>query len=571
MFDVPAKVTIGHNLNSRSSNTIKNLGNEQIVENYFQLENFTSQTITEYLSLVNTESVFGQLRYDIQDEIYLTAALRQDGSSTFGPADRKHLFKKLSGAWDFTKRFTIPYINFGKFRAAYGEAGEQPEVYSIYSGYVSNSIGYFDNKVSLGKSGVYNGVLGYVSDSRLGNKAIRPERRTENEVGLDLEFLDNKFGLNLTGYRAISNDVIFTMDVAPSTGSDTYTANGAIIENKGLELTLTGNIINKKDLKWTSRFLYASNDNMLVEMNGVTKESAKYLDPSNVPIDQLSKFTFVSPGHPVGEFRGYSWARFGYGILASDVDENGNSVYINIDSVYAGKWKRNDVYIQRDGKPDVNWKTSDGETGGYLWSGYSPNPDWTGSFYNEIKISKNISISALIDISSGGHVVNYTKNKLNEVGTHGETSGRYHPLFDDPSWEEYEEGVTTKWGKGVFSNLLNNGHRGVGPGSEEKIKYDESFYTSIMGTATDIINNIESASYIKLREVSFSYRVDPSLINKYSLSGLDIRLSFRDLITISDYSGWDPETNMMQNRISGEDYFNQPQTWGANLSLYLRW
>ena len=92
-----------------------------------------------------------------------------------------------------------------------------------------------------------------------------------------------------------------------------------------------------------------------------------------------------------------------------------------------------------------------------------------------------------------------------------------------------------------------------------------------MGTATDIINNIESASYIKLREVSFSYRVDPSLINKYSLSSLDIRLSFRDLITISDYSGWDPETNMMQNRISGEDYFNQPQTWGANLSLYLRW
>jgi len=571
LFNIPAKVTFGHNLNSRSSNTIKTLGNEQIVKNYFQLENFTSQTITEYLSLVNTESLFGQLRYDIQNEIYLTAALRQDGSSTFGPADRKHLFKKLSGAWDFTKRFTIPYINFGKFRIAYGEAGEQPEVYSIYSGYVSNSIGYFDNKVSLGKSGVYNGVLGYVSDSRLGNKAIRPERRTENEIGLDLELLDNKLGLNLTGYRAISNDVIFTMDVAPSTGSDTYTANGAIIENKGLELTLTGNIINKKDLKWTSRFLYASNDNMLVEMNGVTKESAQYLDASNVPIDQLSKFTFVSPGHPVGEFRGYSWARFGYGILASDIDENGDNVYINIDSVYAGKWKRNDVYIQRDGKPDVNWKTSDGEAGGYLWSGYSPNPEWTGSFYNEIKISKNISISALVDISSGGYVVNYTKNKLNEVGTHNETSGRYHPLFDDPSWEEFEEGVTTKWGKGVFSRLLNNGHRGIGPGSEEEIKYDESFYTSIMGTATDIINNIESASYVKLREVSLSYRVDPALINKYSLSGLDIRLSFRDLITISNYSGWDPETNMMQNRISGEDYFNQPQTWGANLSLYLRW
>ena len=92
-----------------------------------------------------------------------------------------------------------------------------------------------------------------------------------------------------------------------------------------------------------------------------------------------------------------------------------------------------------------------------------------------------------------------------------------------------------------------------------------------MGTATDIINNIESASYVKLRELSFSYRVNSNIIEKYGFSGADIRLSFRDLITISKYSGWDPETNMMQNRISGEDYFNQPQTWGANLSIYLRW
>ena len=571
LFGRPTKLTIGHNLNSRSSSTIKNLGNEQIVLNYFQMENFSSQTITEYLSLINTESVFAQVTHDVFDEIYLTAALRQDGSSSFGPADRNHLFRKLSSAWDFTKRFSVPFVNYGKIRAAYGEAGEQPEVYSIYSGYVSDNIGYFENKVSLGKAGVYNGVLGYVSDSRLGNSAIRPEKRSENEIGLDLEFLDNRFGLSLTGYKATSKDVIFTMDVAPSTGSDRYTANGAIIENKGLEFSLSGNIINKKGFKWRSRFIYARNENMLVEMNGVTKTSAQSLDLSNVPIDQLSKFTFVSPGHPVGEFRGYSWARFGYGIIATDRDESGSTVYVNIDSVYAGEWERNDVYVQRDGRPDVNWQTSEGEAGGYLWSGYSPNPNWTGSFYNEIKISNNISISSLIDISSGGHVVNYTKNKLNEVGTHQETEDRYHELFDDPNWDGYKEGVSTEWGKGTFSRFLNNGHRAIGPGADTQINYDESFFTATMGTTTDIINNIESASYVKLRELSFSYKINPGTIKKYGLSGADIRLSFRDLITISKYSGWDPETNMMQNRISGEDYFNQPQTWGANFSLYLKW
>ena len=66
---------------------------------------------------------------------------------------------------------------------------------------------------------------------------------------------------------------------------------------------------------------------MLVEMNGVTKESARFLDPSNIPIDQLSKFTFVAQGRLIGEFRGYSWARFGYGIIASDRDENKHCIH----------------------------------------------------------------------------------------------------------------------------------------------------------------------------------------------------------------------------------------------------
>ena len=58
LFGYPTKITMGHNLNSRSTNTIKNLGNEQIVPNYFQMENFASQSITEYVSLINTESGF---------------------------------------------------------------------------------------------------------------------------------------------------------------------------------------------------------------------------------------------------------------------------------------------------------------------------------------------------------------------------------------------------------------------------------------------------------------------------------------------------------------------------------
>ncbi len=180
-------------------------------------------------------------------------------------------------------------------------------------------------------------------------------------------------------------------------------------------------------------------------------------------------------------------------------------------------------------------------------------------------------LSSLIDISYGGHIVNYTKNKLSELGTHETTEQRYHSLFDSTAWYGYEEGRSTEWGRGVFSDLLNNDNNGIGPGEDTQIKYDEMFFSSYMSTAQDIMNNIEDASYVKLREVSVSCRIDDQVVTELGLESADIRLSFRDIITWSNYTGWDPETNMMQNTISGEDYFNQPQTWGANIGIYLNW
>ena len=570
---LPAKITLGHTLNSRKSKTLKNLGETQGVINYYQMENYQSVTVFESVSLIKTQSFFGQVTYDLWDQVYLTAALREDGSSTFGPADREHLFKKFSGAWDFSKKINIPHLNFGKVRFAYGEAGEQPSVYSIYSGYVSENIGYLQNKVSLGKSGLYNNVLGYVSDSRLGNSAIRPEVRSEYEYGIDAEFFSGRVGVNATTYNATSRDVIFNVDVAPSTGSETFTANGAIIQNKGFELSLSGALIKKKPLSWNTRILYAKNQNKLLEMAGVSAKQAGSIGPysTSLPTDQLSKFTFTAPGRTLGEFKGYSWARFGHGIKVTDKDLEGNTIYINIDSVYSGQWKKNDVYVGVDGAPILNWSFSDGATRDYLWTGYSPNPEWTGSFYNEVKLSNKISLSSLVDINYGGHIVNYTKNKLSELGTHRDTENRYHAVFDSASWFGYQEGESTEWGRGKFSNLINNGNNAIGPGAEVEIKYDEEFYSSYMSSAQDIINNIEDASYIKLREVSVSYLLDSPIVKRRGLESVNIRFSFRDLITWSKYTGWDPETNMMQSRISGEDYFNQPQTWGATFGVFLNW
>ena len=433
-------------------------------------------------------------------------------------------------------------------------------MYAIFSGYTSPSLFSVGEKASLGLN--YNGVTGYRSDDEVSNFRIRPERRNEYEGGADLSLFNGKMGISTTIYNAISTDIIYDIDVIPSTGADEMTANGASIQNNGLELTMDYRVLDRQRLKWETKFIYASNRNTVLQMNGVDGDMAKTMEPNLVPSRGIAKFSEVSPGHEYAEFKVLSWARFGHS-LAVDHDLNINTPDVNIDTLSGYNWKKNDVYIGKNGLPIMYSEK--------IWSGYAPNPDWTGSFFNDIKIGKKIKLSCLLDISMGGHIANYTKNSLYEWGTHADTDKRYHPDFDNPDWFGYEEGVSTQWGKGTFQELINHGHNAIGPGQDTIITFSQNLYENYMGRNTDVINNIEDASYMKLREIAISYHFGSVKIGYLGDPNLTVRISAQDLKTWTNYSGWDPETNMYQDRISGEDYFNQPQTWRANMAIQLNW
>ena len=560
LYKIPMRVVAGHNLNSRSLKRFETTGEDQTLPSYYQIENYTSVSADQYVSLVHLESFFMQGTMDISDQLYITSALRNDGSSTFGPADRRHNFFKLSAAWEFSKLYAPSFLNFGKLRLAYGQAGEEPNVYAIYSGYTSPSLFSVGGKASLGLN--YRGVTGYRSDDQVSNLRIRPERRHEYEIGGDLSLFDGSMGVSTTIYNAINKDVIYDIDVIPSTGADEMTANGASIQNKGLELTIDYRVLDRERLKWESKFIYASNKNTVLEMNGVDGEMAKLMDPNLVPSRGIAKFSEVSPGHEYAEFKVLSWSRFGHGLFI-DHDLDINTPDVNIDTLSGYSWNKNDVYVAKNGLPLMYSEK--------IWSGYAPNPAWTGSFYNELKIGNKLQLSCLLDISMGGYIANYTKNALYEWGTHGETENRYHPDFDNEDWYGYEDGVSTDWGKGKFQDLLNHGHRAIGPGQDSIITFSQNLYENYMGRNTDVINNIEDASYIKLRELALSYNFGAVSLGHLGDPNVTIRLSAQDLKTWTNYTGWDPETNMYQDRISGEDYFNQPQTWRANMAVQFNW
>jgi TonB-linked SusC/RagA family outer membrane protein len=501
---------LGHNLNSRSYHRNENEGNDMGVYGWNQLDNCVVITPDEYEWLIHTESYFGQMTLDLFDQLYLTGALRNDGSSTFG-LNKRHWYPKASAAWEFTKLKQlpkIPLLDFGKVRFAYCVTGLQPGVYTTSSGFITGD--RVDGMWSSWLTSTYNGVQGYYHSNNRGKIDIKPEKSREYEMGINLGLWDSRIGLDVTYYNTRSTDVIFDLNVVPSTGAFSGEANAATIENKGWELSLDVMPIKKPNFEWITTLLWARNRNMVVDMSGAEWES-------------FGGKTYAAEGRPLGSFYGRSFVRFGYGIIIDGVD---------IDAAYP-EAKPGDVYISDTGYPILDTELR--------WSGNHVNPDWTGSVRNEFRVFKNWQFSVLFDIRNGSTIQNTTRGVLYNYGTHKdtETRGEMH----------------------VFE--------GYGPGKGTEVPLDEDYYRTLGGYFSgDEIILQEDGGFVKLREIALSYTMKNNFIKKFGLSDVNIRLSGRNLVTWTDYTGLDPETNRSQMGSSRNyDYFNQPQSRSYVLTL----
>lgn len=528
-----ATLMFGHNLHSRYYRRYTMVGqNMGTYEGFDQLDNCVDLTADEYMSRRNLESFYGQLTVDMFDQLYFTGALRNDGSSTFGVSQKRHWYPKASMAWEFTRAVDLPGVDFGKVRAALGYTGVQPGTYSTISAYKSASeeFGLYTNAYF---EAIYNGVVGYRHSTTLGNDNIKPERQREWEIGLDMAFWNNRIGFEATYYDQLNTDVIFNINVPPSTGSFSQTANAATISNKGFELAVNLKPIEKRNFIWDLSLIFATNKSMVENMSGAEWEG-------------MGGSVYAIPGYPMNTIRCQSWVRFGYDLMH---DINGDGVDENIDEFYAGQWKKGDVWVGEDGKP-VLANTS-------LITPFDVNPDWTGSIRTELTFFRNFSLSAFFDIVDDRWMDAYGASQLMRYGTHGATKHRWHPDTQDP------EGV------GTLDKWLVHGEKTIGPGAGVEFQYDEAWLT---GTGVNYGGDrwwfIQNAGYVKLRELSLTWRIGSKFMSKFGLSDASIRIAGRNLFTWTDYGGWSPDTNRSQaTNVQGVDYFNSPQTRAYTVTL----
>ena len=524
-------LTFGNNLSVRNSQQLFVVGNSLIAPQPFKLENTVDRnppTTTE--TRIHTVGFFGQATTDIASQLYITAGVRRDGSSTFGETNRWAWFPKASVAWEFTKYLNDPngvlkglqrplrFVSFGKARLAYGETGQEPGAYQTIATYSTDAFG--DGGWGPSLTPTQGGFGGLATGGTKPQNNLKPERTKEFESGVDLGLFADRTDAHFTYYRDRSTDVIFLVPLARSTGFTTQAQNAAKILNVGYEVSLNVRPVQTGDLTWEIGGQWATNDNQVTELHGATFVG--------LPGAFAGAPGAAVLGSRVGVLRGNDFARCG----------------ITAGITCASGIAKGALYIDTNGFPILDPT---------IRVIMDPFPDWTSSFSTSLRYRK-WSLSGLLDIKHGGQIWNGTKGALYNFGTHKDTEQRATcPTLTTCN------GNTKVFGQnGWFQGPVG------GPGAGTPVAVGENWYTGLgSGFGPVATQFIEDGGFTKLREISIGYVLDGAWVDRtFGLNSIEVRVAGRNLKTWTKYTGIDPETNLggAEVGLRGVDYFNNPQT-----------
>ncbi|MDX1617587.1 MAG: SusC/RagA family TonB-linked outer membrane protein [Balneolaceae bacterium] len=465
------------------------------VPDYYNIEASVDRPLlSDYEEEVLVYGVFGSANIGYRETIFLDASLRNDWSSTLPVDNNSYLYPALSSSFVFSE--LIPsgsFLSYGKLRLGWAQVGNATAPYRLS--------GYYEPRTGYGSIPTFN------VPNILNNARLKPEITTSTEVGANLQFFDSRLRLDATVYRMISTNQIVDLAVSPASGFSAAIVNAGEIRNRGIELTVNGNIIaNPSGFNWDMGLNWARNQNEVVEL-----------------AQGQDNYQLVSPGDGNGVSLN---ARVGepYGTLIGDgiaTNENGEKLV-----------DENGLYVREPNKVLGNVLA-----------------DFTGGVKNTFSY-KGISMSALVDYQVGGDIFSVTSSTGMYAGLLAETVGlndRGNPMRDPVS-----EGGGIK-----LDGVKQNGE----PNDVyvEAIDYFKNMFDG---------QHIYDASFVKLRQVSINYSLPQRTLENLPVKRLTLGLVGRNLLILhKNIPHVDPETAMGSGNVQGYEsaQLPTPRTFGFNL------
>ncbi len=471
--------------------------------------NDESYSATSYLRDIIGESYFLIADVDYQGKYIVGGLVRRDGSSLFGEDQRWQTYYRTSLAYRMAQEDWWPFDAVNEFKISWsrGTAGRRPGFSNQYETYSVSSTA--------------------ISPVSLGNKDLKPQRSTEDEYNLNLVFF-NKVSTGFTYAQTVSTDQLLQVPLPSVGGFGSQWQNAGTLESKGWEFFVEAPIFESEDVTWTMRL-------------NVDKFSEK-ITALGRPAYR-SGFFYYRDGEVFGSFFGAKWAQScadlpnGAPCDQFQVNDDGLMVWVGAGNNYT------------DGMSKELWGTnSDGATGDdrFLWGMPvrmfgecemrrqggegckdflhigNTRPDLNLSWSNNFRW-RGLSVYALLDAELGADVYNRTRQW---------------------AYRENRSGDQDQFGKA------------------DDMKKPVAYYQTLYNTNAMNAWFVEDGTFIKLREASIRYSLNPEWLDsafRGRVTGIDINLIGRNLLTFTNFKGYDPE---VANGNGGSDVIGRVDSYG---------
>ena len=233
-------------------------------------------------------SYLGLLNYTYADKYVADFSYKYEGSSRFAAGYRFGNFWSAGLAWNIHKENWLEgsnIVNNLKFRASIGQTG-------------SNSVGLNQYQSLFGYSASYDDN-GAIFPSSFGNLLLSWEKQTLYDIGLDFTILDNRITGSVGYYNRQTNDLLQSVPLSTTSGHSSQTQNVGEVENKGIEIELSADVVKWGDFTWNIYSNYATNDNEVTKL-------AQKADGSDINLDGFYQRTRV--GEPLNVWYIRGWA-----------------------------------------------------------------------------------------------------------------------------------------------------------------------------------------------------------------------------------------------------------------------
>ncbi|MCF8715520.1 SusC/RagA family TonB-linked outer membrane protein [Joostella atrarenae] len=512
-----------------SNNKYSSTDGGLLVRDVYNLGNSAKQPlVSNRTSEKEVNSIFGSIEVDYNNFVFLTVTGRNDWSSTLPSEDWSFFYPSISSGIILSEIFNFQdsFNNYFKLRASWAKVGNDTQPYAL-SRYINRNSSSFNGQPVLG------------IDNVIPATSLKPEESVSYELGGELYFLNSRVKLDIAYYENESSNQLIRIENAWERGARYAFINAGTITNKGVEVKLDLGLIQSPEFKWDVSLNWSMNDGVvsgfpsdLVDFKHIAAWSGPEIRATN--------------GEPYGHIVGFEYFR--------DSQEALNNVpNMSDDFIAYGYTAEDNIYgtgevLTRDGMPMHNvWR-------GTRDLGAIAPLDWSSGITNTFSY-KNFGMSFLFDVRKGGHVISTTYQSMSLSGMNPDSAG----VNDNgiPVRESIDQG-----GGYIFDGV------DVETGQENSVAVNSQDLFSNYNYPTSEL--MRSATNIKLKELSFSYRFDSNIVDRLGISGMSLSLVGRNLWLIkNNLDGIDTETANMGslNNGTGFEYGSLPNTRSMGITL----